>query len=148
MTENAHINAAAEAEKITDIARLSAEVLEKGLVREARPVFVYDKALAATRSGTAARQAKHREKLKAQGLVNLQVPAEVADRLKAAGGDWSALTSLPPAAPVPAPTPAAAAPMPVPAPAQDGQEAHLIALGRKVAALTGWRARLVGLLLR
>lgn len=146
MNENAHVNAAAEAEKITDVARLSAEVLEKGLVREARPVFVYDKALAATRSGTAARQARHREKLKAQGLVNLTVPAEVADRVKAAGGDWSALTSLPPAAPVPAPTPAAAAPMP--APAQDGKEAHLIALGRRVAALTGLRARLVAWLLR
>lgn len=140
MNGNAHVNAAVEAEKITEIARLSAEVLEKGLVREARPVFVYDKALAATRSGTAARQAKHREKLKAQGLVNLQVPAEVADRVKAGGGDWSALTSLPPA-----PAPAAA---PVPVPAQDGQEAQLIALGRRVAALTGLRARLVAWLLR
>lgn len=145
MNENAHIDAAVEAEKITEIARLSAEVLEKGLVREARPVFVYDKALAATRSGTAARQAKHREKLKAQGLVNLTVPAEVADRVKAAGGDWSALT-LPPA-PVLAPRPAAA---PVPVPAQNGQEeeAQLIALGRRVAALTGLRARLVAWLLR
>jgi len=80
-----------QAAALSEIAALSAKVIDHGLVREHRPVFVYDEKLAKQKSGNAARQARFREKKAAQGLVTLQIPAEVADRLKALNGDWSLL---------------------------------------------------------
>jgi hypothetical protein len=76
---------------LSEVAALSAKVIGDGLVREHRPVFVYDAKLAREKSGNAARQARLREKRAAQGLVMAQIPAGIADRLKAVKGDWSLL---------------------------------------------------------
>lgn len=80
-----------QAAALSEIAALSAKVIDHGLVREHRPVFVYDEKLAKEKTGNAARQARFREKRTAQGLVMAQIPAEIAAQLKAAGGDWSLL---------------------------------------------------------
>ena len=75
--------------EMSEVAKVQAEVLPLGLVRVDKPVFVYDAKLAKQKSGNAERQSRFREKRAAQGLVTAQIPAEVADRLKALGGDWS-----------------------------------------------------------
>lgn len=77
---------------VSDLAALSARVIDEGLVREFRPVFVFDKNLAKNKSGNAARQAKFREKKIAQGLVSAQIPFHISEKLKEFGGDWSKLT--------------------------------------------------------
>lgn len=79
------------ASEVIDLARLSAEVLEKGLVRESRPVFVFDKNEAKKRSGNAERQARFREKLEQKGLKNAAVPVAVLAQVEAAGG-WEKFT--------------------------------------------------------
>lgn len=81
----------ADLAEMSEVAKLQAEVLPLGLVREARPVFVYDAKLAREKKGNAARQARLREKRAAQGLVTAQIPREIAEAVKAAGGDWSKL---------------------------------------------------------
>nr|WP_304608930.1 hypothetical protein [Polaromonas sp. W11N] len=80
-----------QAAAMSELAALSAKVIEHGLVREHRPVFVYDAKQAKEKTGNAARQARLREKRAAQGLVMAQIPAEIAAQLKAVGGDWSLL---------------------------------------------------------
>lgn len=89
--------------EMSEVAKLQSEVLPLGLVREARPVFVYDEKLAKEKTGNAARQARFREKRAAQGLVMAQIPAEIVDRLKAVEGDWSRLLGAMGAPPNPAP---------------------------------------------
>lgn len=73
-------------QEMSDLAQLQAEVIDKGLVRESRPVFVYDKALASEKRGNAARQEKHRQKLAESGLKSAPVPIELIEKVKAFGG--------------------------------------------------------------
>lgn len=80
-----------QANAVTDLAALSAKVLDHGLVREHRPVFIFDEKLAEKKSDNALRQAKFREKRTAQGLVMTRIPAEIAAQLKAVGGNWALL---------------------------------------------------------
>lgn len=80
-----------QANAVTDLAALSAKVLDQGLVREHRPVFIFDEKLAEKKSDNALRQAKFREKRTAQGLVMTRIPAEIAAQLKAVGGNWALL---------------------------------------------------------
>ena len=80
--------------EMSEVAKLQSDVLPLGLVREARPVFVYDVKLAKQKSGNAERQARFREKSAAKGLVTAQIPAEIVEKLKAVGGDWSKLTQV------------------------------------------------------
>lgn len=75
--------------EMSELAKLQADALPLGLVRELRPVFVHDPVQAKAKTGNAARQARLREKRAAQGLVMAQIPREIADAVKAAGGDWS-----------------------------------------------------------
>lgn len=77
-----------QAADLSDLAKLSAEVQDKGLVREHRPVFIFDKKLAQEKSGNAARQAKFREKQAEKGLVKIDVPAAVFAEVKEKGG-WN-----------------------------------------------------------
>jgi hypothetical protein len=65
---------------------LSAEVVEKGLVRELRPVFIYDKKLAKEKQGNAARQDKFRAEREKQGLKTGLAPIEVLEKVKELGG--------------------------------------------------------------
>jgi hypothetical protein len=80
-----------QAADLSEIAALSAKVIEHGLVREYRPIFVYDAKQASEKTGNALRQTRLREKRAAQGLVTAQIPAEIAAQLKAVKGDWSLL---------------------------------------------------------
>ena len=82
----------ADLAEMSEVARLQADVLPMGLVREARPVFVYDAALAKAKSSNAARQARHREKLAQKGIVKSDVPTEIAESVKKAGS-WDAWIS-------------------------------------------------------
>jgi hypothetical protein len=77
--------------EMSEVAALQANVLPLGLVREARPVFVFDAKLAKEKSKNAERQDRHRKKLADSGLIFAAVPADVASAVKAAGGDWSAV---------------------------------------------------------
>jgi hypothetical protein len=77
--------------EMSEVAVLQAKVLDLGLVREPRPVFVYDVKLAKEKSKNAERQDRHRKKLADSGLIFAAVPADVASAVKAAGGDWSAV---------------------------------------------------------
>lgn len=70
----------------SDLAKLSSEVIEKGLVRELRPVFVYDKTLSKAKQGNALRQEKFRVEREKQGLKTGLVPVEVLEKVKAFGG--------------------------------------------------------------
>lgn len=80
--------------EMSEVAKVQAEVLPLGLVRVDKPVFVYDANLAQQKSDNALRQARFREKRAARGLVAAQIPAEIVEKLKAAGGDWSKLTQV------------------------------------------------------
>ena len=82
----------AQVSEMSEVAALQAQVLDLGLVRESRPVFVYDAKLAKAKSGNAERQVRHREKLQSEGLTMAKVPSAVLDQVKALGGDWSKLT--------------------------------------------------------
>ena len=74
---------------MSEVAKLQSDVLPFGLVREARPVFVYDSKLAKEKTGNAQRQAKHRELREAKGLLMTEVPREMLKLVKAEhGGDW------------------------------------------------------------
>lgn len=81
---NAAIQEAAA--EVSDVAKLSADVIEKGLVREHRPVFVYDKKLANAKNSNAQRQEKHRAKLAEGGLTPSFVPVKIKAEVAAAGG--------------------------------------------------------------
>lgn len=74
------------AAEVSDVAKLSADVIEKGLVREHRPVFVYDKKLANEKNSNAQRQEKHRQKLAQSGLTLAPVPTKIKAEVAAAGG--------------------------------------------------------------
>ena len=78
--------------EMSEVAALQSQVLDLGLVRESRPVFVYDSKLAKDKKGNAVRQARHREKLQAEGLTMAKVPSSVLEQLKNLGGDWSKFT--------------------------------------------------------
>jgi hypothetical protein len=82
----------AQVVEMSEVAALQAQVLDLGLVRESRPVFVYDSKLAKDKKGNAERQARHRERLEQKGLTMAQVPREILEQVKAAGGDWSKIT--------------------------------------------------------
>ena len=82
----------AQVAEMSEVAAVQAQALELGLVREARPVFVYDSKLAKAKTANAERQARHREKLQSEGLSMAKVPSAVLDQVKALGGDWSKLT--------------------------------------------------------
>lgn len=89
MTENQKVEPLAlnaEVREMTEVAKIQAEVLDLGLVREARPVFVYDKTLAKEKKGNALRQEKHRQKLAESGLKSAPVPVELIEKVKAFGG--------------------------------------------------------------
>lgn len=76
--------------EMSEVAALQAQVLDLGLVRESRPVFVYDSKLAKEKKGNAQRQAKHREKQAALGLVPVRVPQALIELVKNEhSGDWS-----------------------------------------------------------
>jgi len=79
---------AEKAAELSKVAALSAKVIGDGLVREHRPIFVYDSKLANKKSANAARQEKFREALAEKGLVTAQIPKELADLVKAENGDW------------------------------------------------------------
>jgi hypothetical protein len=83
----------AQVVEMSEVAALQAQVLDLGLVREGRPVFVYDAKLAKQKSGNAERQERHRKKIAASGLVVMPVPSAIASAVKDAGGDWSALVA-------------------------------------------------------
>lgn len=85
--------ASAQMAEMSEVAALQSQVLDLGLVRESRPVFVYDTKLAKQKSTNAARQERHRQKLKQSGQVVMPVPAAIASAVKDAGGDWAALVA-------------------------------------------------------
>jgi hypothetical protein len=90
--------------EMSEVAQVQAKVIDMGLVRESRPVFVYDAKLAKQKSGNAARQAKHREGLEKKGLAMAQVPRDLVELVKTThGGDWTKLTSLAPLGDTPKP---------------------------------------------
>lgn len=74
------------AKEASDLAKLSAEVLDLGLVRESRPVFVFDKTLAKEKKGNAERQEKHRKEKEKQGLKLGFAPVDALEKVKALGG--------------------------------------------------------------
>lgn len=81
----------AQVVEMSEVAALQAKVIELGLVRESRPVFVYDDKLAKEKSATTTRQAKYREKMNALGFAKVDVPRELVEKVRTAhGGDWSA----------------------------------------------------------
>jgi hypothetical protein len=87
----------AQVVEMSEVAALQAQVLDLGLVRESRPVFVYDSKLAKDKKGNAERQARHRERLEQKGLIMAQVPRELVDLVKTQhGGDWMKLTNVAP----------------------------------------------------
>lgn len=75
-----------QAKELSEVAKLSAEVIEKGLVRETRPVFVFDKRLAEKKSGNAARQEKFRVEREKEGLKMGMVPVAALEKVKELGG--------------------------------------------------------------
>lgn len=85
--------ASAQVVEMSEVAALQVKVMELGLVREGRPVFVYDAKLAKQKSGNAERQERHRQKLKESGLVVMPVPAAIASAVKDAGGNWADLVA-------------------------------------------------------
>lgn len=84
--KTSHSPLTTDIQEMSDLAKLQAEVIDKGLVRESRPVFIYDKNLAKEKKGNAARQEKHREKLAASGLKSAPVPVELIEKVKQFGG--------------------------------------------------------------
>lgn len=108
--------------------------------------FIKDPARAEKKSKGAERVAKHRAKQAEAGLVSLPIPKEAAEAIKATEGGWhtwlalqkSPQLDLQPAQP---PTPQ---PAPKPEPVRlTAEQERLIALGRRVEALRGWRRLLV-----
>lgn len=84
----------AQVREMSDVAQVQSKVLEMGLVRENRPVFVYDAKIAKEKSSNAERQERHRKKIADAGLVVMHVPAAIASAVKTASGDWSIFTSV------------------------------------------------------
>lgn len=132
--------------------RLEDRAIEIGLVRERRPVFVFDASEAKKRGGSAERMAKMRAKQNEAGLRSAPVPAAILEAVKAAGSwdKWQAqiaTIAVPPAPQtiekireVPGP------PVPGPeriVPAKVGsRDLESLSLGRAVQKLTGWRKAL------
>lgn len=82
--------------EMSEVAALQAQVLDLGLVKESRPVFVFDAKLAKSKKAGAERQAKYMEKQAAKGLIPAQVPRDLVELVKTThGGDWSKLTQAP-----------------------------------------------------
>lgn len=87
--------ASAQVTEMSEVAVLQNKALELSLVREVRPVFVYDAKLAKEKTGNAQRQAKHRQLRESRGLVMAEVPREIVELVKAKhGGDWSKFTPV------------------------------------------------------
>lgn len=83
----------AQIAEMSEVAAIQVQALELGLVREARPVFVYDSKLAQEKKAGAQRQAKYMQRLAAEGIAMAKVPVAVLDQVKANGGDWSKLSA-------------------------------------------------------
>lgn len=76
--------------EMSEVASLQAEVLDLGLVRESRPVFIYDRAQAKKKNGDAVRQERRREKLAGQGIALRPVPVEIYEKVRDEfGGNWA-----------------------------------------------------------
>ena len=97
----------AQVTEMSEVAELQDKALDLGLVREVRPVFVYDAKLAKEKTGNAQRQAKHRELRESKGLVMAEVPRQILELVKAKHqGNWSGLvhallaSGVPPEPPV------------------------------------------------
>ena len=87
--------ASAQVTEMSEVAVLQNKALELSLVREVRPVFVYDAKLAKEKNGNAQRQAKHRKLREARGLVMTEVPREIVELVKTAhAGDWSKFSQV------------------------------------------------------
>lgn len=85
----------AQVSEMSEVAEVQNKALDLGLVREVRPVFVYDAKLAKEKTGNAQRQAKHRELRESKGLVMAEVPREIVELVKTAhGGDWLKLSQV------------------------------------------------------
>jgi hypothetical protein len=120
------------AKEALDMAKLSEHVLhEHSLIREHRPVFVFDQKLAKTKHGNALRQEKFREKQLEKGLKKGEVPIAILEKVKEFGGDWAKYqawfieqnTPKPlPVAPVLAPKPPSLIPLPVEKPPEIEQK--------------------------
>ena len=151
--------------EMSEVAALQSQVLDLGLVRESRPVFVYDAKLAKAKSGNAERQARFREKLAEKGLVKSDVPAEILASVKEKGG-WEAWISEQKAVKiqekiveikvevvkeVPGPTVFVEKIVEKIIEKQNlkltSEEKRALKIGQKVVSLTGWRAKFVRLLL-
>lgn len=153
--------------------RLEDRAMEIGLVRERRPVFVYDESEAKKRGGSAERMAKMRVKQNEAGLRPAAVPIQLLDQVKAAGGwsEWQAqklaeaTAAVVPPAPVeiekrvevPGPERIVEVPGPervvekkveVLVPAKLGKrDMASLSLGRALQELKGWKKRLAQFLL-
>ena len=155
----------AQVTEMSEVAALQAQVLDLGLVRESRPVFVFDAKLAKDKKGNAERQARHRERLEQKGLTMAQVPRDLVEMVKAQhGGDWTKLTSVAPLGVPQTPTPCievkevikeVRVEVPVikevikevrvevpgkPVLRLTAQQNKVFELGQRVSKLTGWRA--------
>jgi hypothetical protein len=135
--------------------RLEERAIELGLVRERRPVFVFDAGEAKKRGGSAERMAKMRAKQSEAGLRPAPVPAAILDAVKAVGGweKWQAQIANAAIPPAPKPiekiveVPGPPGP-PVPGPERlvqakiSGRDLEFLSLGKAVQQLTGWRRTL------
>ena len=142
--------------EMSEVAALQSQVLDLGLVRESRPVFIYDAKLAKAKSGNAERQARFREKLAEKGLVKSDVPAEILASVKAKGS-WEAwiseqkpvekLVEVEVIKEVPGPTVFVEKIVEKPVMKLTAEQKKVLKIGQKVVFLTGWRGNLVRYLL-
>lgn len=134
---------AVEAKKAAE----KAEVLHLAAEHKLIPIhaFMRDERKADKKTATAARQDKHREKLKSAGLVQAAIPKSMADEIKATEGGvdaWLAQRSVQTERVV-----EVEKVIEVPADLSSDQK-RLIALGRSVEASTGWRRSIIKSLLK
>ena len=141
----------AKAEALEDLHLAS----EHNLVRV--DAYIKDKTKAEKLTKNAERQKRFAEKQKASGLAKAFIPAEVAEAIKTVDGGFpawleqqraAAVASVHPA-PAPETTPAPAQPAAAPTVAQlTPEQERLIALGKAVERLAGWRRSLTFWLIR
>lgn len=154
--------------------RLEERAIEIGLVRERRPVFVFDASEAKKRGGSAERMAKLRIKQSEAGLRPAAVPAALLEQVKEAGGweAWEAkkktLAPLIVEKIIEVPGPERIVHVEVPGPERvvnveverrvevqvpvpikmDVRDTESLNLGRSMQKLTGWKATLMKWLLK
>ena len=126
-----------------------AKLLEFDLVRIRGPVYAWDKKKAEERTANAVRVAKHREKLAAEGLRQTAVPVSLLDEVKAAGGwqQWEAKKSAATAPVVPTTPEKIVERVEVPI-KLGNRDTESLSVGRRVQALTGWKAAMMKWLLK